>query len=78
MMKVVFAINLVSSFMFMDLQSGYLLIGLKDSKQTLSNPRTKGDSQNILIMFYLVKNDCQDLHLKSNCDKNFFSSKWNI
>ena len=57
MMKVVFAINLVSSFMFMDLQSGYLLIGLKDSKQTLSNPRTKGDSQNILIMFYVVKND---------------------
>ena len=42
--------------MFMDIQSGYLLIGIKDSQQSLSNPRTIGDFQNIFIMLYLVKN----------------------
>ena len=48
-MKVVLAINLVSSFMFMDLPSGYSLIGLKDSKQIISNPRRIGNFQDILI-----------------------------
>ena len=56
-MKVVLAINLVSSFMFMHLQSGYLSIGLKDSKQIISNPRRIGNFQDILIHALSCKNN---------------------
>ena len=66
--------------MFIDIQSGYLLIGLQDNKQILSNPRTIGDFENVFIRLYLVKMIWlkvfyQDLHLKSNRDKKFFQFK---
>ena len=41
--------------MFMDIQGGYSLTGLKDSKEIRSNPKTIGDFQNMFIGLYLVK-----------------------